>query len=57
MMSNPQYLKEVVGENVKPPKVELNTDVKKLVEAGLISEKDAKKVLSEGKSPRLLLEG
>ncbi len=55
-MSNQQILREVQGENPKPVAVTLTDDVKKLISAGLITEKDARKALSEGRTPQVLLE-
>ena len=56
-MRNPQILREVVGDNPKPPSIALTADVKRLIASGLITEKDARKALSEGRAPQVLLEG
>jgi hypothetical protein len=57
MSNQPQILREVEGDNPKPPQVVLTADVKKLIAAGIITEKDARKALSEGRTPQVLLEG
>jgi len=56
-MSNPQILREVEGDNPKTPSVVLTDDVKRLIKAGLLTEKDARKALLEGRTPQVLLEG
>jgi hypothetical protein len=56
-MNQPLILREVQGDNPKPPSVVLTADVKKLIAAGVITEKDARKALAEGRTPQVLLEG
>ena len=50
-------LREVEGDNPKPVKRPLSAEVRKLISAGLITEKAAQKALNEGTEPKLLLEG
>ena len=47
-------LHEVEGEVTRPA---LTPEVQKLIDAGLITEADARKALAEGRAPKLLMEG
>ena len=47
-------LHEVEGEVTKPT---ITPDVQRLIDAGLITEADARKALAEGRAPKLLMEG